>query len=197
MAPKRIFILNGHPGSRSISGGWSETYGRAACEAGHEVRLVNLADLDFDPDFGGGGYAGRKALEPDLEQFLGHLQWADHVVLAFPMWWGGLPAKLKGLLDRALLPGRTFNPRRRTRFGLPQPMLSGRTGRVMITSDTPAWAMRLFYCNALLRQVRSQIFGFIGIAPVRFSVHAGATEASDSRIEAIFAEAARQGALAA
>ena len=101
MHTKRIYILDGHPAETSISRSLAESYARSARAAGHDVRLTHLHDLDFDADYGFGGYKRHKPLEPGLEKVLEDLEWAEHVVLATPMWWGGLPAKLKGLVDRA------------------------------------------------------------------------------------------------
>ncbi|WP_237402726.1 NAD(P)H-dependent oxidoreductase [Rhodovulum sulfidophilum] len=97
-------------------------------ESSHELRITHLHDLDFDPDFGGGGYRAAKPLEPDLEAVMANMDWAEHVVLLSPMWWGGLPAKLKGLFDRALLPGSAFDTRAKTLAGI-APAASDRTHR--------------------------------------------------------------------
>ena len=77
MEPKRIYILNGHPASSSLSRTLAEAYAEAAREAGHQVRLTHLHDLDFDPDFGFGGYEIQKPLEAGLEQVLGILSGAS------------------------------------------------------------------------------------------------------------------------
>ncbi|MEM0988065.1 MAG: NAD(P)H-dependent oxidoreductase [Pseudomonadota bacterium] len=183
MTQKRIFILNGHPGATSLSRGLAEAYAAAASAAGHDVRLTHLHDLSFDLDFEFGGYRNIKPLEPGLEAFLGDLDWAQHVVVLSPMWWGGLPAKLKGLFDRALLPGRAFDTRNTTRAGLPAPMMTGRTGRVVVTSDTPGWFMRLFYANAMIRQLRDQILGFIGIKPAKVMYLAGASHPKEGMVQ--------------
>ena len=107
-------------------------------------------------------------------ELTGHIyMWSEHVVLATPVWWGGLPAKLKGLVDRAFLPGRTFDTRNTTTLGLPGPMLSGRTGRVLMLSDTPNWVFRLLYRNALMVQLRGQILGFVGIRPLKITQFSG------------------------
>ena len=104
---KKIFVLNGHPREASLSATFAQTYADAAQGEGHEVRVMNVGDL---------------------EGVLQSIEWADHVVLTSPMWWGGLPAKLKGLIDRSFLPGRTFD----TKSGkFPKPMLKGRTARVI------------------------------------------------------------------
>jgi putative NADPH-quinone reductase len=173
---KRIFILNGHPAKHSLSRTLVEAYADAARQAGHEVRLTHLHDLNFDTDFGWVDFEHPKPLEPELEQFLHDLSWSEHFMMSTPMWWGGLPAKLKGLFDRALLPGRAFDTRHKTRLGLPSPLLTGRTARVVITSDTPGWFMRLAYRNALVWQLRGQILEFVGLKPTRITHLSPASE---------------------
>ncbi len=182
MANKRILLVNGHPGQNSLSRLFVDTYAHAARSAGHDIRQVHLSDLNFDMDFGDGGYANPKPLESDLEQVLQSFEWADHIVMSTPMWWGGLPAKLKGLLDRILLPGRTFDTRT-LKMGIPTPVLTGKTGRVIMTSDTPHWFMRLFYRSALIRQLNSQIFGFVGIKPTRITWFSGASHPKANTVD--------------
>lgn len=188
--PKRIFILNGHPGATSLSRTLALSYADGATAGGHEVRIAHLPELSFDSDFGDGGYKTLKPLEPALDAVLRDIAWSDHIVLATPMWWGGLPAKLKGLFDRALLPGRAFDTRSR-RFGLPRPMFTGRTARVLLTSDTQSWLLRLVYHNAILTQLRCQIFSFIGIKPTRVSQFAEASHPS-ARTVATWQDRVRQ-----
>lgn len=182
MTKKRILILNGHPGETSLSRTFAETYAAAAEAAGHEIRLTHLNDLTFDADFGNGGYGRTKPLEPALEKVLEDLEWSQHLVLASPMWWGGLPAKLKGLIDRAFLPGRTFDTSGK-KGGLPKPLLKGRTARLILTSDTPGWFMRLIYKNALVWQLRRQILGFVGIKPSHLTWFSGASHPSSERVQ--------------
>jgi NAD(P)H dehydrogenase (quinone) len=197
MTPKRIYILNGHPAESSLNRTLAETYAAAARDAGHEVRLTHLHGLSFDLDFGFGGYDNQKPLEVDLERVLDDIEWSQHVVLTTPMWWGGLPAKLKGLFDRAFLPGRTFNTRETDWMGMPKPMLSGRTGRVIMTSDTPGWFMRWIYHNAMLCQLRDQILGFVGIKPARFTHFSGASHPKPGVVKRWIAEVQGYGAVAA
>ncbi len=111
--------------------------------------LTHLHDLSFDSDFGNTNYFQMKPLEPVLEKVLEDLKWSEHLVLSSPMWWGGLPAKLKGLLDRAFLPGRVFDTRV-MKAGMPSPLLMGRSARVILTSDTPGWFINIVYKTCAL-----------------------------------------------
>ena len=49
-------------------------------------------------------------IEPVSEQ-VEHLKWAEAVVFIYPTWWYGLPAMLKGWLERVLVPGFAFPER--------------------------------------------------------------------------------------
>lgn len=182
MPTKRIFVLNGHPAETSLSRSIAETYAKAAQTSGHEVRLTHLRDLQFDPDYGFAGYANHKPLEPQLISFQQDVEWAEHIVLATPMWWGGLPAKLKGLIDRTFLPGWAFDTRNHTKIGLPMPLLRGRTARAFVTSDSPDLFFALFYRKALLRQIKGQIFEFSGIKPTRITHFSPAGKADEEKV---------------
>ncbi len=170
----RIFILNGHPAETSLSKDLSLTYERTAKANGHEVRILHLHDLKFDIDYGYAGYTNVNPLEPDLQSFFSDLEWCERFVVTTPMWWGGLPGKLKGLFDRTLLPGRAFDTHNTT-LGMPAPMLRGRSSRVIVTADTPKFLLWLLYGNAMLRQTERQILGFIGLKPVKTSYFAPAS----------------------
>lgn len=186
--PERIFILNGHPGPTSITRQATERYATAAREAGHEVRMSHLHDIDFDPDRGKAGYDNPKPLEPVLEEALANLEWCSHFVLAFPLWWGGFPAKLKGWIDRVFAIGRTFTTRETTPLGLPKPLLPGRTARVLITSDTPRSYMWLAYGNAIQRQLRGQVLGFVGFKPVRITWFPSASDPKPGSVDKLLAD---------
>ena len=194
---KRILILDGHPAAETLSAGLAAAYAAGAAEAGHDTRALALSAMRFDPDFGQAGYEGLKPLEPDLEAFLDGLAWCEHIYLVHPLWWGGPPARLKGLMDRALLPGRTFDPRRPHWTGLPKPLMTGRSAHLTVTSDTPNWAWRLVYAQAHRRMMARQVFSFMGIRPMRWTNLAPAREASPDRIRGWLDRARAQGREAA
>lgn len=196
MSARKIIVLNGHPGQSSLSKSLCRAYRAAAEHQGHSVRLHDLPEMQFDMDYGEGGYENPKPLEPDLDAFLSDLEWADHVVLATPLWWGAIPAKLKGLFDRVLLPGRAFDTRNVNFIGLPAPLLTGKTARVLLTSDTPGIFLRLFYSNAVKKFLSRQILGFVGIRPAKFTTFAPATKAGPEKAATWLKQAEQLGARA-
>lgn len=162
--PKRILILLGHPAADSLCAGLAEAYAAGAREAGHEVRVLSLAELHFDPVLHE-GYKAIQPLEPDLLAAQEAIRRAEHLVLIYPTWWGGMPALMKGFFDRAFLPGFAF----RYRPGSPwwDKLLAGRTAHVIATMDTPPWYYRLVYGSPGHRQTVRTILRFCGIQPVR------------------------------
>lgn len=180
---RKILILDGHPAEESLARSLAKTYAAAASAEGNEVRIHHLKDMDFDMDFGVNRTRYGKELEPVLQAFMDDMKWAEHVVITFPMWWGNMPAKLKGLFDRALLPGLAYDPRNPLRTGQPAPLLGGRSCRVMITGDTPGFVQRWIFGNALQRHLKAQILGFIGLKPVRISYLGGIKDAKPEAIE--------------
>lgn len=161
---KKITIILGHPDSASLCGAMADHYAQAAQAAGHEVRYFRLGELEFDPILHH-GYKQVQALEPDLQEIQAAIQWAQHIVLVYPIWWGSFPALLKGMFDRIMLPGYAFSYRQNSAFW--NKLLKGRSARAIATMDTPPWYFRLMYWSAAHVQIRRTILGFTGIGPVR------------------------------
>ena len=157
---RHVLIILGHPAADSFGGAIAQSYLKGAQEAGHETKLLTLNQLQFDPVMHQ-GYKGSQTLEPSLQAAQADLQWAQEIVFIFPLWWGGMPALLKGFLDRTLLPGFAFKYEHNGK-GL-TPMLTGRTARIIITMDTPRWIDRWLYGSPVVRQFKYPILRFCGI----------------------------------
>lgn len=161
---QRVLVLLGHTDPQSFCAAMAARYAESARAAGHELRQLDIAALDFDPVLHL-GYRQRQTLEPALEAVRAELLWADHLVIVFPIWWGAAPARLKGLFDRLLLPGFAF--RYRPGKAMPEPLLAGRTAELLVSMDTPTWYFRWVYRDAGIRQIRVNVLEFCGIRPVR------------------------------
>ena len=107
MQKKRIFILLGHPDKAGLCGEFADAYEKAAQGAGHTVERMNIGEMQFAPILHR-VYRERQELEPDLVRFCDLLHSSDHFVILYPVWWVVMPALLKGLFDRAWLPGSAF-----------------------------------------------------------------------------------------
>jgi putative NADPH-quinone reductase len=85
----------------------------AGLEAGgHTVDVLDLYAEGFDPVLSAEGrrhYHDTTRNQDGLEDYVRRLQAADALVLQFPTWCFGLPAMLKGYLDRMIMPGVAFD----------------------------------------------------------------------------------------
>jgi NAD(P)H dehydrogenase (quinone) len=168
---KKILVIIGHPNPQSFNHALAAQYAEAARAAGHEVTVLALNELRFDPILRL-GYAGEQALEPDLQRAQAAILRAEHIVIVFPSWWGSMPALLKGFIDRTLLPGFAFKYRSRDTPWWDQ-LLKGRTGRILLTMDTPWWYNRLVYGNANINMLKAATLQFCGIKKVKVSTFGG------------------------
>jgi len=167
MPHKKILVLLGHPDKSGFCGEMADSYCESARAAGHTVERMNIGEMQFDPVLHH-GYRERQELEPDLARFQQLVQSSDHFVVIHPVWWVGMPALLKGLFDRAWLPGSAFRymkmpSGKRSIFW--HRMFRGKSARIIIASGTHPWLVRLLPGN-VNAQLRWGILWFAG-----FKVH--------------------------
>lgn len=163
---KRILVILGHPKNDSFCGALANSYVEGAKAAGNEVQLIYLGNLSFDPVLHN-GYAMIQELEPDLVAGQAAITWAQHIVFVYPVWWGAMPALLKGFIDRIFLPGFAFKYRDGSLFW--DRLLSGRSAHLLVTMDTPPWYFRWVYRMPGHNQMKRTILEFSGIKPVTVS----------------------------
>ncbi len=193
---KRIFIWVAHPKPGSLNAALAARYAEGARARGAEVRVTELADMQFSSDFEGyDPYREITPLAPDLQAWQENVNWADHVLIVHPYWWGAMPARAKAVLDMALLPGFGFKYHKRgVRW---DKLLTGRTGDAIITSDTPPWLDTVLYMRPARRVIRNQVLKFCGIKP-RSIVQLGSVKlAKNGQVEKWLERAQRMGASAA
>ncbi|WP_160138622.1 NAD(P)H-dependent oxidoreductase [Chryseobacterium sp. c4a] len=161
---KKIAIINGHPNKDSFNFGVTEAYKNGALEAGAEVKEITIAELNFNPNLQF-GYQKRMELEPDLLNAWEIIQWADHLVWVHPVWWGGLPALMKGFIDRLFLPGLAYKYRENSLWW--DKLLKGKTAHIITTIDQPGWYYRLMYGRPSVNQLKISTLEFCGVKPVK------------------------------
>ncbi|MEL7151936.1 MAG: NAD(P)H-dependent oxidoreductase [Pseudomonadota bacterium] len=79
--------------------------------AGAETRVIDLYQQGFTPVLTAAEldtYEDATQNTKPVAEDVGHLKWCDTLVFVYPTWWYGLPAILKGWLDRVLLPEVAF-----------------------------------------------------------------------------------------
>jgi NAD(P)H dehydrogenase (quinone) len=119
----RVFIVHAHPEPRSFNGAMTRVATEALAAAGHETKVSDLHAMGFNPVSDRRNFttvhnpeilrqqaeeahaAAHDGFAPELQAEMDKLFWCDALILQFPLWWFGLPAILKGWVDRVFASG--------------------------------------------------------------------------------------------
>lgn len=163
---KKIVVINGHPdpsGDR-FAAALAAAYLRGANAGGHQIRRIEVGELDLAPIHSMAEFAGDVA--PQARDLQAHIAWADHLVIIYPLWLGGPPAVLKAFFEQVFRYGFALGGEGRTMTGL----LKGRSARVIVTMGMPAPIFRLVFDAPGLKAVTRGILMICGVRPVRSTV---------------------------
>lgn len=108
----RALVVFCHPCTESFNAAVRDLVLAKLNAAGAEVRLHDLYRNDFRPHLTWGewkGYLNCPDNAGPVAQEVADLRWCDTLIFVYPTWWYGLPAMLKGWLDRVLLPEVAFH----------------------------------------------------------------------------------------
>ncbi|MFT5485109.1 MAG: NAD(P)H dehydrogenase (quinone) [Paracoccaceae bacterium] len=159
---RRILVVFAHPLSDSLSASLKDAVAGGLADAGHDVDLIDLYQDGFDARLSAAertafmkpGYAP----PPDAAAYCDRLKAADGIVFVFPQWWFGMPAILKGFVDRVFVPGVAFRPD--PDGGRLIPLLQNiQTFDVVTTTGSPWWITELYMRNPVRRQIKQGIAG--------------------------------------
>jgi putative NADPH-quinone reductase len=107
----RALVVYCHPRPTSFTAAVRDTVLARLAAASAEIRLIDLYAEGFDPVLSASEHAGYETEPDNIAPVAAHveaLRWCDTLIFVYPTWWYGLPAMLKGWLDRVLLPGVAF-----------------------------------------------------------------------------------------
>jgi putative NADPH-quinone reductase len=108
----RILYLYCHPLERSFHHAILEASLAALARAGHDVDLADLYKEGFDPVLSADGrrnYHDTSRNQAGVEHYVSRLRATEALVLQFPTWAFGLPAMLKGWIEKVMIPGVAFD----------------------------------------------------------------------------------------
>ena len=169
-------IVFNHPYGGSFCGAILAAVERGLKTGGHKCRVINLDQDDFDPvmrskdllAFVGAGRAGEDALDAiddQVREYKEHLEWAEHLVMIFPIWWMTTPAMTKGFIDKVIFPAIAYD----MKDGRLVSRLSLRKVTVITTMNTPADVYRDVFGNPLEGSLIKGTFRQIGIENIEWT----------------------------
>lgn len=191
--PERIALIQAHPDPAGghLCHALAQAYADGARWAGREVRVIDVAQLDFpllrsQKDWQEGEVPA--SLRPAQET----LRWADHLVFFFPLWLGDMPALLKGFLEQIARRGFAFEAVEGNPLG--RKLLTGRSARVVVTMGMPAQVYRWYFRAHSVRSLERNILGFVGIGPIHETLIGGVDGLGAAGVRRWLDEMAERGA---
>lgn len=172
---KRIALIQGHPSRelKHLCHALAGAYAEAAQAGGHEVRRVEVGQLDFPALRSAAEWKDPSTLPAVLRDGQEAIAWADHLVILFPLWTGTMPAHLKAFFEQVARPGSAFAAKP---GGGMRPAWTNKSARVVVTMGMPALIYRFIFGAPGVRLLGRGLLGMCGIAPVR-TTYIGSVEA--------------------
>lgn len=165
---RRIVVIEGHPDPRQGRFGHAlaDAYVQGAEAAGHEVRRIAVAKIEFPLLHSREDY--ETGTLPDAIRLCQEsINWADHLVIFYPLWLGAMPALLKAFFEQVLRPGFAY---RLGDAGRMQKLLIGKSARIVVTMGMPAFFYRWYFGAHGVKNLKRSILGFCGIKPITVSL---------------------------
>ncbi|MCP3740723.1 NAD(P)H-dependent oxidoreductase [Rossellomorea sp. BNER] len=158
-------VVYAHPHPESFNHAILETTVSALEKNGHEVEVRDLYALDFQPVLKPSDLkaikTGKTPSDIKIEQEF--VAQTDAITLIYPIWWTGLPAILKGYIDRVFSYGFAYSYGEK---GINQ-LLAGKKGFIINTHGTPKEIYDEMGMTAGIKITSDMgIFDFTGIEPV-------------------------------
>lgn len=108
----RVLVVFCHPSPDSFAAALLAAVRETLAAGGHDIRVADLYGEGFDPVLSRQAwidYADATLNRAGVERHVADILWAEGIVFVYPTWWYGLPAMLKGYLDRVWVPHVTFD----------------------------------------------------------------------------------------
>lgn len=108
----KALVVYCHPNPNSYTHAVQALVQKTLITEGAETRLIDLYDSGFDPRLSAHDleiYADTSQNRALIADHCAALEWCDTLIFVYPTWWYGMPAMLKGWLDRVLVPGLAFH----------------------------------------------------------------------------------------
>jgi NAD(P)H dehydrogenase (quinone) len=124
-------IVYAHPNPQSLNGHFKTTLVELLEKSGEEVVVRDLYQLNFNPVLSLEDMQGQRAgqVSDDVKVEQQHITWADCVTFIHPIWWTGLPAIMKGYIDRVFSYGFAY----RYDHGVQKGLLTGKQAVIINT----------------------------------------------------------------
>ncbi|KAA6473828.1 NAD(P)H-dependent oxidoreductase [Bacillus swezeyi] len=158
-------VIYAHPNPNSFNGAILNQVVKALEDGKKSYTVIDLYKERFDPVLIFNEQKRRSEMknDPETAKYRNIIKNADHLIFIYPLWWGRMPAILKGFIDRVFVSGEAYTYQGK----LPKGLLKARTASVYYTADAPGWYLRLWRRDADRITAKDAILKFCGVRQVR------------------------------
>ncbi|PFS11076.1 NADPH dehydrogenase [Bacillus cereus] len=163
-----VLIIYVHPSPSSFNAAILKHVQKGIGETNHSVTLLDLYKEQFDPVLVFNEEKKRRDLlyEEETKRYRDLVKAADTLLFIYPIWWWGMPAILKGFIDRIFVAGFAY----KYEGALPKGLLKGKKAWVINTLDSPLWYVALLYRSTDWIMMKRGVLRFCGIRDIKRSV---------------------------
>ena len=165
---KTVIVYN-HPYSGSFCHALLESAIDGAKKAGYEVDVIDLDADKFNPVMNEeelNGFLRHEMIDPQSKDYFERIRDANHLIMIFPIWWGLMPAMMKGFVDKVIFPGYFYEmPEGATTM---TPLLPHLKVSIITTMNTPADVYRDYFGDAIYNALVKDTFNNVGITDVEW-----------------------------
>ena len=154
-------VIYAHPNPKSFSNAIRHTVVKTLREKGETVEEIDLYAMGFQPVLSGSDLAAAQkgGVVPEIQQEQARITRSDRLVVIFPLWWGGMPAILKGYFDRVLTHGFAFKAGR----GGVQGLLAGKSVALVTATGGSKKDLAQLGVVHSINALDQSVFGFCGM----------------------------------
>lgn len=146
-----VLIVFAHPEAKSFNGALKDIAVETLTSAGHEVQVSDLYRMGWKSQLDADDIPGERVnaaffhapveqqqmeattgATPDVRAEQEKMAWCDLMIFQFPLWWFGMPAILKGWVDRTFTRGFAYKSGRKYDQGI----FKGRRAMICATTGT-------------------------------------------------------------
>lgn len=184
----KIAVVNTHPNPDSFTYSLREAIVGKLQEMGHQVQDRDLYTLQFNPVLSLEEYTATMTgeFQEDVKVEQEYIEWADYLIFIYPLWWGTLPALLKGYIDRVFAYGFAYQ----MDDGDVKKLLTGKKAILFTTmgnSDGHYREVQMY--DAMNKTVDEGIFEYVGIEVLEHKYFASVTSVDDETRKQMLEEA--------
>ncbi|MBD0382754.1 NAD(P)H-dependent oxidoreductase [Paenibacillus sedimenti] len=181
-------LVYAHPNPNSFNHAILDTSTKALEAKGHEVTVRDLYQMNFNAVLTSEDMAAlRSGQTPeDIRKEQDYIAGADCITFIYPVWWTGLPAILKGYVDRVLSYGFAYAYGSN---GNIEKLLTGKKGLLISTHGTPSDIYESIGMTQSLKQTSDGgIFDFCGIEVVNHLFFGSVPQVDDAARKGMLAQ---------